>query len=223
MCAVAVVSIFLGLVKSVHFPLRSPLITTLVNKTLVKITVKFVVGNRKALTNSAVLTEVIGGFFNVGANSTVLYFSLVITVPSTIVVNFRGVLLAVIRLCLSTIVLGGLLTRFIRGHSLAVVSRHFRRLTSTLSSTAGRNIAVVSNRKCIDKRGGRLLCYIYSAGSLIGLVGLVARLSPGTFIIVRRIEDACNGSLLEVLWLAGGLRFMMFVALFIRNGVGLGG
>lgn len=115
--------------------------------------------------------------------------SLFIIKPSVFIVKLRGIILAIIRLCIRAGILSFVLRKFGPGGRILVVSRQRRRVTSTVSGGVNHKVAFLRNRNCCSGDRGGIVLVIIGERRLVPLGHVIATVSPGTFFAVDRTRD----------------------------------
>ncbi|WEG72969.1 YitT family protein [Vagococcus intermedius] len=138
---------------------------------------------------SAILAKLANKYLGWNTSYALLFFDLIVVIPSVFVIGFESMLFTLISLAVSTKVLDFILEGFNPKKTVTIISEKHEVIASEISDKLGRGITVLNGVGYYKKNNKKLLYVVISRAQLLPIQKIINDLDPLAFVIINDAQS----------------------------------
>lgn len=187
--AVLWISIFLRIPVLWPFQTSQSLIAAIFGGVLMGVSMGFIFRAQGTIAGSTILAKIANRYLGIRNGSAMLFFDLIVAIPSGIVIGFQNMLLTVIELYVSAVVLNRYLDRFGAKRSVLVFSKHNQEIGEALSQGLGQGITMLKAKGFYSQHDEDVLYYVCSNKDWTSVMPIITRVDPDALVVTDQIRS----------------------------------
>lgn len=187
--AVLWISLFLKLPRVVDYHTSQTLIPTIIGGVLMGIAMAIIIHCQGTIAGSTILAKIANRYLGVTTGSAMLFFDLIVAIPSGLIIGFQNMLLTIIELYLSAVVLDRLLARFGAKRAVTIISDDYAVIAQTLSTQFKQGITLIQAQGYYSQNKRPMLYVICTAKQLAALVPVVSQIDTQALVVVDEVRS----------------------------------
>lgn len=187
--AVLWISVFLRLPHFIDYHTTQTLIPTMIGGVLMGIAMAIIMHCQGTIAGSTILAKIANRYLGVQNGSAMLFFDLIVALPSGLIIGFQNMLLTIIELYLSAVVLNKLLAKFGAKRAVTIISDQYASIAATLSSQFHQGITIIKAQGYYRQNERPMLYVICTAKQLAALVPVISTIDQQALVVVEEVRS----------------------------------
>lgn len=197
--AVLWISVFLRLPHFIAYHTTQTLIPTMIGGVLMGIAMAIIMHCQGTIAGSTILAKIANRYLGVQNGSAMLFFDLIVALPSGLIIGFQNMLLTIIELYLSAVVLNKLLAKFGAKRAVTIISDQYASIAATLSSQFHQGITIIKAQGYYRQNERPMLYVICTAKQLAALVPVISTIDQQALVVVEEVRSVQAEQLQQLL------------------------
>lgn len=187
--AVAIFSFFLRVTESWHFLTDQTIIAAITAGTLMGTGMGLIMLGGGTTAGSAILAKLANKYLGWNTSYALLFFDLIVVVPSAFVIGLQNMLFTIVSLYVSTKVLDFLLEGFNPKKSITIISDQHDLIARDIEKELERGITVFHGHGYYFKQNKDILYTVVSRQQLLQVTKIVNKYDPKAFFIINDVQS----------------------------------
>lgn len=197
--AVGSISVCLRLTALWHFKLHDPLVAAISGGVLMGLAMAIIIKGHGTIAGSTILAKIVNKFLGIKTGSALLFFDLLVAVPSFVVIGFENMLLTVIELYISAYVLNKMLEVFVVKRSFMIISDKSAQIACALAKLNQTGITLLEATGYVSQKPKKVIYCICEAKDTVKLMRKIGELDPQAFVVLEDVRSAYGFELAKLL------------------------
>lgn len=197
--AVLWISIFLRLPHFIGYHTTQTIIPTIIGGVLMGIAMAIIIHCQGTIAGSTILAKIANRYLGIQNGSAMLFFDLIVAIPSGFIIGFQNMLLTIIELYLSAVVLNKLLAKFGAKRAVTIISDQYATIAQTLSTQFHQGITIIKAQGYYSQNDRPMLYVICTAKQLATLVPVVSTIDQQALVVVEEVRSVQAEQLKQLL------------------------
>ncbi|BCX29864.1 membrane protein [Latilactobacillus curvatus] len=197
--AVLWISIFLRLPHFIGYHTTQTIIPTIIGGVLMGIAMAIIIHCQGTIAGSTILAKIANRYLGIQNGSAMLFFDLIVAIPSGFIIGFQNMLLTIIELYLSAVVLNKLLAKFGVKRAVMIISDQYATIAQTLSTQFHQGITIIKAQGYYSQNDRPMLYVICTAKQLATLVPVVSTIDQQALVVVEEVRSVQAEQLKQLL------------------------
>ncbi|QFP79712.1 YitT family protein [Latilactobacillus graminis] len=197
--AILWISLFLRLPHIVHYQTTQTLIPAVIGGVLMGIAMATIIHCQGTIAGSTILAKIVNRYLGIPNGSAMLFFDLIVAIPSGVIIGFQNMLLTIIELYLSAVVLNKLLAKFGAKRAVTIISNQYATIATTLSEQFNQGITLIKAQGYYRQKAQPMLYVICTAKQLATLVPVVSQIDEKALVVVEEVRSVQAAQLKQLL------------------------
>ncbi|WP_424349415.1 YitT family protein [Latilactobacillus sp. 5-91] len=197
--AVIWISLFLKLPHFIGYHTTQTLIPTVIGGVLMGIAMAIIIHCQGTIAGSTILAKIVNRYLGIPNGSAMLFFDLIVAIPSGLIIGFQNMLLTIIELYLSAVVLNKLLAKFGAKRAVTIISDQYETIAETLSTQFQQGITIIKAQGYYSQNDRPMLYVICTAKQLATLVPVVSQIDVKALVVVEEVRSVQAEQLKQLL------------------------
>lgn len=187
--AVFWISIFLKLPRLIHYHTTQTIIPTIIGGVLMGIAMAIIIDCQGTIAGSTILAKIVNRYLGIPTGSAMLFFDLIVAIPSGFIIGFQNMLLTITELYLSAVILNQLLARFGAKRAVTIISEQYAQIAATLSKEYHQGITVIEAKGYYSQNQRPMLYVICTAKQLATIVPTISQIDAQALVVVDEVRS----------------------------------
>ncbi|MTV81534.1 YitT family protein [Secundilactobacillus folii] len=187
--AILWISIFLKLPVLWPYQTNQTLIATLAGGVLMGVSMGLIFRANGTIAGSTILAKIVNRYLGIRNGSAMLFFDLIVAIPSGLVIGFQNMLLTVIELYVSAVVLNKYLDAFGAKRSVLVFSERNQAIGKALSEQLGKGVTMIQAKGFYSQKNEDVLYYICSSKDWTTVIPIISSVDPHALVVTDQIRS----------------------------------
>ncbi|GAA3618434.1 YitT family protein [Secundilactobacillus similis] len=196
--AVLWISIFLRVPVFWPYQTHQTLIAAITGGVLMGIAMGLIFRAGGTIAGSTILAKIVNRYFGVQNGSAMLFFDLIVAIPSGLVIGFENMLLTVAELYISAVVLNKYLDTFGAKRSLLVISAQNQKIATALSDKLGHGVTLLKATGFYKQHNQDVLYFICTVREWPAVMTIIKQTDPEALVVTDRIRSVRGMELEEL-------------------------
>lgn len=196
--AVLWISIFLRVPVFWPYQTHQTLIAAIAGGVLMGIAMGLIFRAGGTIAGSTILAKIVNRYFGVQNGSAMLFFDLIVAVPSGLVIGFENMLLTVAELYISAVVLNKYLDTFGAKRSLLVISAQNQKIATALSNKLGHGVTLLKATGFYSQHNQDVLYFICTVREWPAVMTIIKQTDPEALVVTERVRSVRGMALDEL-------------------------
>lgn len=197
--AVGSISLFLRLTTSLQFKLHDPLVAAISGGVLMGLAMGIIIKGHGTIAGSTILAKIVNKYFGIKTGSALLFFDLLVALPSFVVIGFENMLLTVIELYISAHVLNKMLELFVSKRAFTIISDKSEQIAHALAELNQTGITLLEGTGYVSQTPKKVIYCVCEAKATVKLMHQIEELDPQAFVVLDDVRSAYGFNLTKLL------------------------
>ncbi|MFC6253701.1 YitT family protein [Secundilactobacillus hailunensis] len=196
--AVLWISIFLRVPVFWPYHTTQTVIAAITGGVLMGISMGLIFRAKGTIAGSTILAKIVNRYFGIRNGSAMLFFDLIVAIPSGLVIGFQNMLLTVLELYVSAVVLNKYLDMVGAKRSVLVFSPKNQAIGEALSTQLGQGITMLKATGFYSKKDTDALFYVCSNRDWTAVMPIIMSVDPDALVVTDQIRSVRGVHLLDL-------------------------
>ncbi|WP_099221410.1 YitT family protein [Listeria costaricensis] len=187
--AVSFTSIFLQLTKSLAFHTDQTIIAAISAGALMGLGMGLIMQGGGTTAGSAILAKIANKYLGWNTSYALLFFDLIVVIPSVVVIGFQNMLFTIVSLYISTKVLDFILEGYNPKKSVTIISEKYEEIARDIDLYLSRGITLLHGQGYYLKQDKKILYIVVSKQQLLTLTRIVNQHDKKAFFIINDVQS----------------------------------
>ncbi|WP_036098192.1 YitT family protein [Listeria floridensis] len=187
--AITFTSLFLRLTESITFSTDQTIIAAISAGMLMGFGMGLIMQGGGTTAGSAILAKIANKYLGWNTSYALLFFDLIVVVPSAFIIGFQNMLFTIVSLYVSTKVLDFILEGFNPKKSVTIISDQYEAIAKEVDLKIGRGITIFNGEGYYTKQGKKILYIVISRQQLLPLTKIVNKHDEKAFFIINDAQS----------------------------------
>ncbi|WP_163653589.1 YitT family protein [Listeria sp. PSOL-1] len=187
--AISFTSLFLQLTKMLSFHTDQTIISAISAGALMGLGMGLIMQGGGTTAGSAILAKIANKYLGWNTSYALLFFDLIVVVPSTIVIGFQNMLFTIVSLYISTKVLDFILEGYNPKKSVTIISEKYEDIAREIDLKLSRGITLLNGEGYYLRQEKKILYIVVSKQQLLSLTKIVNKHDKKAFFIINDAQS----------------------------------
>lgn len=187
--AIAVMSLFLSLTESLAFQANEVMIGAISAGALMGVGMGLIMKGNGTTAGSAILAKLANKYLGWNTSYALLFFDLIVVIPSVFVIGFESMLFTIVSLAVSTKLLDFILEGSNPKKSVLIISEFHEEIAKEISEQLNRGITIVNGEGYYQQTPKRILYVVISRPQLLAIQKIINEIDPLAFVIINEANS----------------------------------
>lgn len=187
--AIAIMSIFLKVFQPFPVVTAEPLVAALAAGVFMGLGIGLIMRGEGTTAGSSILAKLANKYLGWNVSYALLFFDLIVVIPSIFVIGFESMVFTFVSLAISTKLLDFILEGSNPKKSISIISEKHEEIASAISAKLERGITVVDAEGYYKKNPKKLLYVVISRQQLLPIQKIINEIDPLAFVIINDVQS----------------------------------
>lgn len=187
--AVLWISIFLRVPVLMPYHTSQTVIAAITGGVLMGISMGLIFRAKGTIAGSTILAKIVNRYLGIRNGSAMLFFDLIVAIPSGLVIGFQNMLLTVMELYVSAVVLNKYLDAVGAKRSVLVLSNHNQEIGKALSANLGQGVTMLKATGFYSQQDMDALLYICSNRDWTAVMPIIMSVDPEALVVTDQVRS----------------------------------
>ncbi|MDF0480468.1 YitT family protein [Vagococcus sp. PNs007] len=187
--AIIMLSVFLKLTDHIHFVSDEVMIVAVAAGVLMGIGMGMIMRGNGTTAGSAILAKLMNKYLGWNTSYALLFFDLIVVIPSVFVIGFPSLMFTLVSLTVSTKVLDFILEGFNPKKTVTIISEKHEEIAHEISTKLERGITVLNGTGYYKQNEKKLLYIVISRQQLLPIQKIINEIDPLAFVIINDAQS----------------------------------
>lgn len=187
--AVLWISLFLRVPVFLPYHTSQTVIAAIAGGVLMGISMGLIFRARGTIAGSTILAKIVNRYLGIRNGSAMLFFDLIVAIPSGMVIGFQNMLLTVLELYISAVVLNKYLDALGAKRSVLVFSKHNQAIGKALSTNLGQGVTMLKATGFYSQQDMDALFYICSNRDWTAVMPIIMSVDPEALVVTDQVRS----------------------------------
>lgn len=187
--AVIWISLFLRVPVLWSYHTSQTIIAAIAGGVLMGISMGLIFRAKGTIAGSTILAKIVNRYFGIRNGSAMLFFDLIVAIPSGFIIGFQNMLLTALELYVSAVVLNKYLDALGAKRSVLVLSKKNQAIGEALSNNLGQGVTMLKARGFYSQENMDALFYVCSNRDWTAVVPIIMSVDPEALVVTDQIRS----------------------------------
>ncbi|CAM2361531.1 YitT family protein [Listeria seeligeri] len=187
--AISFTSLFLHFSEPLAFVANQTIVAAIFAGILMGIGMGLIMNGGGTTAGSAILAKIANKYLGWNTSYALLFFDLIVVIPSVFVIGFENMLFTVASLYISTKVLDFILEGYNPKKSVTIISDHYEEIATEIDATLERGITLFNGQGFYMRQDKKILYIVISRDQLLPLTKIVNKYDEKAFFIINDVQS----------------------------------
>lgn len=197
--AVVGISVFLKLTAAWSLELNEPIVGALIGGMLMGIALGFIMYGEGTIAGSTILAKITTRYLGVKTGSAMLFFDLIVAVPSFLLIGIENMLLTIIELYVSAAVLNQLLAIFGKRKALTIISKKHELIAKKIADITQKGVTLIPGQGVVSGDPQMMIYCICEQKQLVQLMAAIRTVDEHAFVVMEEVHSVYGKDSLRIL------------------------
>ncbi|KRL37999.1 YitT family protein [Liquorilactobacillus uvarum] len=197
--AVVGISVFLKLTAAWSLELNEPIVGALIGGMLMGIALGFIMYGEGTIAGSTILAKITTRYLGVKTGSAMLFFDLIVAVPSFFLIGIENMLLTIIELYISAAVLNQLLAIFGKRKALTIISKKHELIAKKIADITQKGVTLIPGQGVVSGDPQMMIYCICEQKQLVRLMAAIRTVDEHAFVVMEEVHSVYGKDSLRIL------------------------
>lgn len=183
--AIATMSLFLSLTESLAVEFDEVMIAAISAGALMGIGMGLIMKGNGTTAGSAILAKLANKYLGWNTSYALLFFDLIVVIPSVFVIGFESTLLTIVSLAVSTRLLDFILEGSNPKKTVTIISEFHEEIARAISEQLERGMTIVEGQGYYQQTPKKIIYVVISRPQLLAIQNLINEIDPLAFVIIN--------------------------------------
>lgn len=197
--AVIWISIFLKLPRLLNYHTTQTIIPAIAGGVLMGIAIGIIFRGGGTIAGSTILAKIMNRYFGMMTGSAMLFFDLIVAIPSGFIIGFQNMLLTIVELYVGAAVLNRFLSKFGARKAVTIIANQTEEITYELSQRLKQGITIINAKGYYHQEKQPMIYVICTNKRAAQLVPLISEIDPTAVVVVDDVHSVKGESIGKIL------------------------
>lgn len=187
--AVIWISLFLRVPVLWPYHTSQIIIAAIAGGVLMGISMGLIFRAKGTIAGSTILAKIVNRYFGIRNGSAMLFFDLIVAIPSGFIIGFQNMLLTALELYVSAVVLNKYLDAIGAKRSVLVLSKKNRAIGEALSANLGQGVTMLKATGFYSQENMDALFYVCSNRDWTSVMPIIMSVDPEALVVTDQIRS----------------------------------
>lgn len=187
--AILWISVFLRIPVFLPYHTSQTMIAAIAGGVLMGISMGLIFRAKGTIAGSTILSKIINRYYGVRNGSAMLFFDLIVAIPSGLIIGFQNMLLTVLELYISAVVLNRYLDAFGAKRSVLVFSTQNKAIGEALTDNLGQGVTMLKATGFYSQQKTDVLFYVCSNRDWTVVMPIIMSIDPKALVVTDQIRS----------------------------------
>ncbi|WP_235809357.1 YitT family protein [Liquorilactobacillus aquaticus] len=197
--AVTGISAFLKMTATWGLKLEEPIVGALFGGMLMGIALGFIMYGEGTIAGSTILAKIINRYLGIKTGTAMLFFDLIVAVPSFLLIGIENMLLTIIELYVSAAVLNQLLAIFGKRKALTIISKKHELIAKKIAEITQKGVTLIPGQGVVSGDPQMMVYCICEQKQLVKIMAAVRAVDEHAFVVMEEVHSVYGKDSLRIL------------------------
>ncbi|EAG1697140.1 YitT family protein [Listeria monocytogenes] len=187
--AISFTSIFLHFSETLAFVANQTIVAAIFAGLMMGIGMGLIMNGGGTTAGSAILAKIANKYLGWNTSYALLFFDLLVVIPSVFVIGFENMLFTVVSLYISTKVLDFILEGYNPKKSVTIISDYYEEIATEIDANLERGITLFNGQGFYMRQDKKILYIVISRDQLLPLTKIVNKYDEKAFFIINDVQS----------------------------------
>ncbi|EOI6973742.1 YitT family protein [Listeria monocytogenes] len=187
--AISFTSIFLHFSEPLAFVTNQTIVAAIFAGLMMGIGMGLIMNGGGTTAGSAILAKIANKYLGWNTSYALLFFDLLVVIPSVFVIGFENMLFTVVSLYISTKVLDFILEGYNPKKSVTIISDYYEEIATEIDANLERGITLFNGQGFYMRQDKKILYIVISRDQLLPLTKIVNKYDEKAFFIINDVQS----------------------------------
>ncbi|EAC9209033.1 YitT family protein [Listeria monocytogenes] len=187
--AISFTSIFLHFSESLAFVANQTIVAAIFAGLMMGIGMGLIMNGGGTTAGSAILAKIANKYLGWNTSYALLFFDLLVVIPSVFVIGFENMLFTIVSLYISTKVLDFILEGYNPKKSVTIISDYYEEIATEIDANLERGITLFNGQGFYMRQDKKILYIVISRDQLLPLTKIVNKYDEKAFFIINDVQS----------------------------------
>ncbi|EFB0933388.1 YitT family protein [Listeria monocytogenes] len=187
--AISFTSIFLHFSEPLTFLANQTIVAAIFAGLMMGIGMGLIMNGGGTTAGSAILAKIANKYLGWNTSYALLFFDLLVVIPSVFVIGFENMLFTVVSLYISTKVLDFILEGYNPKKSVTIISDYYEEIATEIDANLERGITLFNGQGFYMRQDKKILYIVISRDQLLPLTKIVNKYDEKAFFIINDVQS----------------------------------
>ncbi|EFQ7861702.1 YitT family protein [Listeria monocytogenes] len=187
--AISFTSIFLHFSEPLAFVANQTIVTAIFAGLMMGIGMGLIMNGGGTTAGSAILAKIANKYLGWNTSYALLFFDLLVVIPSVFVIGFENMLFTIVSLYISTKVLDFILEGYNPKKSVTIISDYYEEIATEIDANLERGITLFNGQGFYMRQDKKILYIVISRDQLLPLTKIVNKYDEKAFFIINDVQS----------------------------------
>ncbi|EMX5392387.1 YitT family protein [Listeria innocua] len=187
--AISFTSLFLHFSEPLAFVASQSIVAAIFAGLMMGIGMGLIMNGGGTTAGSAILAKIANKYLGWNTSYALLFFDLIVVIPSVFVIGFENMLFTVVSLYISTKVLDFILEGYNPKKSVTIISDYYEEIATEIDANLERGITLFNGQGFYMRQDKKILYIVISRDQLLPLTKIVNKYDEKAFFIINDVQS----------------------------------
>ncbi|MBC6147427.1 YitT family protein [Listeria innocua] len=187
--AISFTSLFLHFSEPLTFVASQSIVAAIFAGLMMGIGMGLIMNGGGTTAGSAILAKIANKYLGWNTSYALLFFDLIVVIPSVFVIGFENMLFTVVSLYISTKVLDFILEGYNPKKSVTIISDYYEEIATEIDANLERGITLFNGQGFYMRQDKKILYIVISRDQLLPLTKIVNKYDEKAFFIINDVQS----------------------------------
>lgn len=187
--SIGIISVFLHFLEPYPFHAEEVIIGAIAAGVFMGVGIGLIMRGNGTTAGSAILAKLANKYLGWNVSYAMLFFDLIVVIPSALVIGFENMMFTFVSLAVSTKLLDFILEGSNPKKSITIISENYEKIASEISRRLGRGITVMDGVGYYQKNPKKILYVVISRQQLLPIQKIINEIDPLAFVIINDVQS----------------------------------
>ncbi|EGX9971277.1 YitT family protein [Listeria monocytogenes] len=187
--AISFTSIFLHFSELLAFVANQTIVAAIFAGLMMGIGMGLIMNGGGTTAGSAILAKIANKYLGWNTSYALLFFDLLVVIPSVFVIGFENMLFTIVSLYISTKVLDFILEGYNPKKSVTIISDYYEEIATEIDANLERGITLFNGQGFYMRQDKKILYIVISRDQLLPLTKIVNKYDEKAFFIINDVQS----------------------------------
>ncbi|EIA7780764.1 YitT family protein [Listeria monocytogenes] len=187
--AISFTSIFLHFSEPLAFVANQTIVVAIFAGLMMGIGMGLIMNGGGTTAGSAILAKIANKYLGWNTSYALLFFDLLVVIPSVFVIGFENMLFTIVSLYISTKVLDFILEGYNPKKSVTIISDYYEEIATEIDANLERGITLFNGQGFYMRQDKKILYIVISRDQLLPLTKIVNKYDEKAFFIINDVQS----------------------------------
>ncbi|MBC2150611.1 YitT family protein [Listeria innocua] len=187
--AISFTSLFLHFSEPLAFVASQSIVAAIFTGLMMGIGMGLIMNGGGTTAGSAILAKIANKYLGWNTSYALLFFDLIVVIPSVFVIGFENMLFTVVSLYISTKVLDFILEGYNPKKSVTIISDYYEEIATEIDANLERGITLFNGQGFYMRQDKKILYIVISRDQLLPLTKIVNKYDEKAFFIINDVQS----------------------------------